>query len=76
MVVESMEILEQVKNGTFRRNLSGGNLRDSRPQCDVLSTIHDNLLASLHVSKNTDVIDWLTDAVSFKRMNKKVNGTF
>lgn len=27
------------------------------------------------LKRNTDVIDWLAEAVSSKRMNKKVNGS-
>lgn len=46
-----------------------------KPPRRVLSTIHDTLLARLHILIITEIIDSLSEVVSFKQTNKKVNGT-
>lgn len=74
MVAEFTEILGQVESGIFRR---GGEMKSERfqPPRRVLSTIHDTLLARLHILIITEIIDSLSEVVSFKQTNKKVNGT-
>lgn len=71
MVAEFTEILGQVESGTFRR---GGEMKSERfqpPPRRVLSTIHDTLLARLHILIITEIIDSLSEVVSFKQTNKK-----